>query len=221
MADEHLARTVVAISEIFDYSYNGTAEQRWFVSFGSLLWFIRDRLLGRPLEQDIDISVEFNSIPRDQLIEHFGEYGYGLSGEVLTDTNGLPLQMSFSPQSPGFSPVDIDVFFWVLGKRYAWHTYDVSMIHKPVLPEYVFKATPIEYFTAPTIKQVWEEIAPAVSIPSMYGSLLDTWYPPIKRQDGGYVENSGWMTRNPHYGQSKAVITRALTTCAGLMSALE
>lgn len=214
-SNENLARTLTAITEVFNSPYKMAEEgAKWFISFGTLLWFIRDRLLNIPLNQDIDISLYYNSIPRDLLITRMDEYGYQLSGEVLNDVTRLPLQMSFSPRIPGLYPVDIDVFFWVLGKRYAWHTYDMDMVRKPILNKYVFKATPIEYFKASTIRYVWEEIAPELYFPSRYGSLLDTWYPPLKNPEGGYIENSGWMTRNPQYGQSKAALIKTLKTCS-------
>jgi len=215
MPDERMAHTVAALSDVFGLVIG----PKWFVSFGSLLWFVRDRLLGRPLEQDIDVSLEFGTFPRDHLISRMLDYNYKLSGEVLDNHLKYPLQMTFSPSREMY-PVDIDVYFWVIGKKFAWHTYDVNHTKKIILNEYVFKGVPADYITAPTVSYVWEEIAPEVKFPSMYGSLLDYWYPPKKGTDGKFLPNTGWMVQDKQYGQSQAAAVKTLKTCKNMAEVL-
>lgn len=221
MPDERMARTMTAISEIFGNLIRADGEQpKWFISFGSLLWFVRDRMLGRPFDTDIDVSVFWGELKREDIINKFQEYGYTLKKEVLDNWHRKPLQMVFTATAPGMMPCDIDLFFWVLGEKYAWHTYDMFNRNQPIMDEYTFKGTPKEFIMAPTVSVVWEEIAPNVQIPLKYGSLLDTWYPPMTDADGKYVANSLWIIPNRQYGQSKSHKMVTLKSCKNMQGDL-
>jgi len=217
MLDERLASTVRAISDVFDplLREDGNRAQ-WFVSFGALLWYCRDRLLKIPFQQDFDISLLYGDVTRDELKARFTEYGFALSHELLDNYHRRPLQMTFSPKDPRLLPVDVDVYFWVMGKQYAWHTYDMANSGKKILDEYTFKATPREYVLEPTVKVTWDDIAPQINIPSKIGHLLDTWYPPTKEADKSFAPNSGWLFPNRQYGQSRAPMTKTVQSCKNI-----
>ena len=221
-SNEKLARTVVAISDVIGEARRADQNiPKWFISFGALLWFIRDRLLGVPLEQDIDISMFYGDLKRDYLIGKFREYGYELRDELLENYGRRPLKMTFKPTDPSLYKVDIDIFFWIVGKKYCWHTYDMYNRGKTMLDEYQFKGTPREYLMGDTVSHVWEEIAPTVKLPEKYGSLLDTWYPPQRDADGKIIPGTGWLVRNRKYGQSKCDATRNIKDCKNLLEQLQ
>jgi len=214
MIDERMPSTLRAIADIFgDIKRKDQSNPTWFVSFGTLLWYVRDRLLDRPFEQDFDISLIYGELRREELIERFKSQGYELDNELLDNYHRKPLQMTFKPKATGLWPADIDLFFWVIGQNYAWHSYDMFNRRQQVQDEYTFKATPKEIFTAPTVQMIWDEIAPPLSFPSKYGSLLDCWYPPTKGPDGAYLINSGWLFQNKQYGQSRAETMKTLKSC--------
>jgi len=214
MPDESMARTVVALSDVFESMISPEGSKpHWFISFGTLLWFVRDRLLERPFEEDIDISMIYGAVKREDLIAKFGEYGYQLESEVLDNYHRKPLQMVFKPVAPGLWPTNLDIYFWVIGHEFAWHTYDMFNRGVSIMDEYTFKGTPRALIEAPTLPMVWEEIAPTIQFPSKYGSLLDVWYPPNKDHLGNYIINSCWMIQNKQYGQSKFDTMKTIKSC--------
>ena len=221
MADERMARTLVALSDVFESMMSPEGvKPHWFISFGTLLWFVRDRLLGRPFEEDIDISMIYGAVRREDVISKFSEYGYSLETELLDNYHRKPLQMTFKPEAPGLWPATLDIFFWVLGHEYAWHTYDMFNRRQTIQDEYTFKGTPKELILAPTLPMVWEEISPTVLFPSKYGSLLDVWYPPQKDSAGAFIPNTCWMVQNKQYGQSKFSTMKTLKSCKEMVKDL-
>lgn len=222
ITNEGIARVLISVTDVFNNAMAPDGKRPlWFVSFGSLLWFIRDKVMGRPFNQDIDISVIYGEYSREYLIQKFTDCGLKLEKEVLDNYSQKPLQMGFRPDgSSQMADVSVDVFFWVLGKEYAWHTYDMTGQNRTILPEYTFKGTPKDYLLAPTIEYVWEEIAPSLNFPTRYGSLLDVWYPPTKGPDGKYVANTGWLYPNRQFGQSEAYKVKTIKSCQDMEAQL-
>ena len=219
---ESLARTLATISDVMNRQYRLDGNQhKWFISFGTLLYYLRDWRLGKPFDQDIDISVFYGEVTRDELVANFAEYGFVLVKEVLSDASMLPFQMVFESDGSSGAAPSIDIFFWFLSNHYAWHTYDFHNSGKKFPEEYVFKATPKELLLADTIDYVWEEIAPPLKFPTRYGALLDTWYPPEYGQDGKPLPNTGWFFANRQFGQSRTPKMKVLTTCKNLSQNLE
>jgi hypothetical protein len=222
--NERLATTALAIYNVLGEALRQDQNDvRYFISFGTLLWYIRDMPMKIPLEQDIDISLVYGDLPREQVIQRFDDNGYGLSNELLDNYSRRPLHMSFSPKkskTADLYPVDVDIFFWVLGHDYAWHTYDMFNRGQAILDEYTFKGIPRELFDAPTIKYPFVEIAPDLCFPSKYGSLLDEWYPPQTDAQGNLIANTGWNKRVKNYGQSKASAMKTIRSCKGMMEVL-
>jgi len=211
-SNEQLARTIASMTDIFEAlpTMDGN-RPKWFISFGALLYLIRDLPLGIPFEQDIDISMIYGVADREDIINSFGEYGYKLDSEVLDNWQHKPLKMAFSPNGGADKgSYCIDIFFWVIDKAgVAWHTYDQYNSGKTILDEYVFKATPTSILFKPEIiSDSWEETAPNINLPLMYGSLLDYWYPPK-----GPGNESGWIKKSSNYGQSMTKNIVKITNC--------
>ena len=127
--NEPLARAIVSVSDVFSTIVAPDNNfLKWFVSFGALLYYVRDLQLGKKFEGDLDISVMYGDVDRDELVQRFGEYGYELEYELLDNYNNKPLQMTFKPDNSfhkdGFH---VDVFFWFKHKQSRYHTYDVLM----------------------------------------------------------------------------------------------
>jgi len=214
MDHERFSRTLCALSDIFGSTIRPDGSNpKWFISFGSLLWFIRDRLLGREFEQDIDISMIYGAVDRNEIVGRFAEYGFTVDHELVDNHYHKPLQIVFKPTNPILANIHIDLWFWVIAGQYAWHSYDPLGQGRTILPSYTFKGTPKDLILAETISYPWEEIAPPMNFPTMYGSLLDTWYPPVKGPDGRYVPNTGWLFPNRQYGQSRCPVTKTVQSC--------
>lgn len=223
MDKEAFARTLSIISTVFNYQYRADGNHHmWFVSFGTLLYFLRDRLVGRPFNTDFDISVKHGEIQGQDLVGNMAEYGYNLKKQTISDVDGRPFQMVFTPDSAAQVPdIEIDVFFWVPANGYMWHTYDFDGENKERPTRYVFKGTPEVYFRAGTIAYTWDEIAPDLNFPIRYGAMLDTWYPPKYDANQKPVPNTGWFIPDRQFGQSRAPKQIVLPSCAKMFEELK
>lgn len=148
---------------------------KWFIAFGALLYFIRDKNLGKKFNTDMDVAI-LGQIPVDDVMKAFSQYKFKLVNKVVDDRTGLPFQMTFEYTNEG-KKFALDLFFWVKAHGYWWHTYDYHMEEKKIPREYVFKGTDKRAFEGDIIKMKWAEIAPPVNFPKLYGTLLDIWYP--------------------------------------------
>lgn len=182
----------------------GRNEITWFVSFGSLLWFIRDKNMGKKFNTDLDISV-LGQIPCKEVEQVFEQYNFCLVKKLVDDKTGLPLQMVFEYTVSQDQKFSLDLYFWVKTKRYWWHAYDYYLEEKKIPSKYVFKATDRRLMECKVEKMIWEEIAPPLKFPSLYGSLLDAWYP-------------DWLT--PRKEMSKAAHVAKVKTCKNLKETL-
>ena len=187
-AEEQLAQALNLIHNVFN-----NLKVKWFISFGALLYFIRDKNMGVPFEQDLDVSV-LGKCDHKRLIHFMEQWGYEVCGRTVNDQNKEPFQLVFKSQSIRFS---IDVFFWKKYNDYWWHTYDYYGEHpkKGVPKKYVFKGTPAWAMKGDVWQYNWEEIAGNLSFPNLYGSLLDIWYP-------------GWYVPDKNFGQSRGKIVK-------------
>lgn len=208
MIDESLPRALLAVKNVMDQPYRLDGKPpTWFISFGALRYFCTDRLLGKPFDQDIDISVLSGEVDHELLEQSFVEYGYRRSKQVLDPKNGRPYQMVFETDAslggPGGVKRDIDVWFWVQAGPFYWHTYDHYNTGAEVLPKYTYKGVPRKLFDAGVWQAIWEDTAAALNFPEMFGSLLDLWYPPQRDPNGSPVPNTGWIYQQRNYGQSR------------------
>ena len=199
--EDHLARALNIIHTIFN-----RLSSRWFVSFGSLLYFIRERNMGVPFEQDIDISI-IGSCDHKKVIEFMKMWSYEVKGKILDDQTKKPLQLVFKSKTVPFM---IDVFFWKKHNDYWWHTYDYYGEHpKNGIPsKYVFKGTPRWAMKGEPYKYNWEEITGNMNFPHLYGSLLDIWYP-------------GWFVPDKNFGQSRSEKKITVKNCRNLEKELK
>jgi len=175
---EHVAQAVNVIGTVMN-----TLDVKWFVSFGALLYFIRDKNMGIPFDQDFDISV-LGDINREQLAQRFSEFGFPLKNKY--PKKGKPYQMVFKHHDILLS---IDVFMWVEANGHWWHTYDQGS------SKFVWKGTPERMFRGDTYSYPWVDIVPDLRFPNLYGTLLDYWYP-------------GWYVPDKQFGQSQGKIVK-------------
>lgn len=175
MEQEKLMRDLKVIDSVLSItSENGEGYLKWFLSFGSLLYAIRDKDSGGEFTQDIDISI-LGSANFEKIKTRFEENGFQMVTHIRNDITGTVYFADFKSKN-GLS---VDLFFWVEYNGHLWHTYDY-MAERPkdgVPKKYHFKSLPKWMFSGDTYKYFWfQEISP-LKIPNKYGTLLDYWYP--------------------------------------------
>jgi len=196
--NESLMRDLRAIQNALDrLQPNGMDYVKWFISFGSLLYIIRDKKLGLEFTQDIDISI-IGPHELDKILNALGEDGFTKCRHIINDKTGETLYVDLkSPHG-----MNVDLFVWIKKGGFYFHTYDY-MNEKPEsgIPEkYHFKGTPAEYFEGEPYKYSWfEEISP-LKIPRLYGTLLDYWYP-------------NWYIPDSEFGVSRCQVLLEPSTC--------
>lgn len=167
----------------------GTPE--WFISFGTLLGFIRER--GKNIG-DIDVSMFYEDGCGNQLINLMCQFNFKVNKKIVDPLLKDPLYVSFVPvDRKMYGDNHVDIFFWFKGadNRY-YHTYDYEMTNPTGGPqkEYIFKGVDGDILRGASWHEVWPSLNQVVRLPSKYGSLLDYWYP-------------GWMRKDEYFGQSK------------------
>lgn len=188
------------VETLLNHPYENERPCRWFISFGTLLYFIRDKKLGRPFKQDIDISL-FGDAPIKSIVSYFSQYSMKPVTHMINDVTKEPLHVVFKAHH------SIDIFVWVKANGYYWHTYDPDMTKDKIPKKYVWKGTPCELMDGEVWKYHWDERVGALNFPHLYGSLLDYWYP-------------GWLVPDARFGQSKCEKIVTLKTCKNLKEKL-
>lgn len=205
MDDEQLERDLRTLENSLDsLTPDGTTYQNWFVSFGSLLYIIRDKNHGIEFTQDIDISI-VGEHQYEQIKTSLQESGFTLENHIVNDVTGDILFADFKSKHG----LNVDLFFWIEHNGYLWHTYD-DMREKPSngIPEkYYFKAVPTWMMTGQSYKYRWFDTISPLKIPHLYGTLLDYWYP-------------HWFIPDAEFGQSRTKILKEPTTCKNLSEVL-
>jgi len=183
--------------------------KKWFISFGTLLWFIRDMPKGKPLSSDIDISMMYGSVAMPDLVSTFESLNFKLRKAVLPVHDAKhPFQATFQPTSQLYPDIDIDIWFWIPFNGRYWHCGDFqNQVGSGVglFREYTLKGIPQKWidgkediFTVETAAASLAEIAPPLNLPKYYGTLLDYWYPPTR-------PNTCWFNKVHNYGMSKCL----------------
>jgi len=197
------AQTIMNLSNCLNYKPGSEGPCRWFLSYGAVLWYIRDRNMGKPFKQDFDISI-FDGDDFRHIEKFLAEFSFHKKSQFLNDKNGKPFKMVF-----GGGAFDIDIFLQFKMNGYYWHTYDYYGEFKDIPRKgYVFKGIPCELFDADPYKYEWDERIPPVNFPPNYGHLLDIWYP-------------GWFIPDARFGQSKAVKVVKTKNCKNLKTELK
>jgi hypothetical protein len=202
--EQAFASVLCNIKSVFDYEENA----KWFFSFGTLLYFIRDMNMGKEYWGDIDVSVLDAKTEAGEFERRMKEFGFRLKHKAVDSEDGRPYQMAFNDEfRPGLP--DVDVFFWRKGVKNYYHAYDYHMDRPKsgVLSRYVFKGTPVAALKGEPYKYVWLDIAPDMNFPHLYGTLLDIWYP-------------GWFIPDRNFGQSNCVQKVEVKNCKGLKEKL-
>ena len=231
--DEQFPRMINAVSTVMNYMYRADGNYHtWFVSFGALLFFFRDRYKDKIFDsQDMDISVIYGEVDPVNLIANFSQSGYILKNQVINDVTKKPFQMVFgrAPECPYLPAVEIDIYFWVKANGYYWHTYDFGKEGKEVLQKYTFKGIPAPLFEKGTIEYTWDALSQRMRFPVGYGEMLDYWYPPkrdpVKKDpltdEYMPIPDTGWYIEDRHYGQSKTERQVTLETCKNMTEDLK
>lgn len=207
-------KVALNISTLFDSS-----GVKWFLCFGTLLSFVRDKKFN--IDQDVDIGVigsgnyiaslvrtrhEINHVVRDDHTQEIVNFNYIDGNNVV-----------------------IDVFVWRKWGGMCWHTYDTLMQNTKsgFLSEYVWKGIRSSVFeTDPKVIEkrqqdlkygrvmksdgTWRHALPEcpgegveLCLPDNYGSFLDYAYP-------------DWCTERKQFGVSECEAIKKVKTCKGL-----
>lgn len=197
MANEKEAHDLVKVLN----ALGASEAPMWFVAFGALLWFIRDKNMGKPFKTDLDIAI-IGGEP-DRMVERMKMY-LPLKRVIINNVSKQPFQAVFG----GWCSVD--VFFMFEENGLIWHTYDYKMeFPKNGIPSsYTFKGVSKSAFAGPIQKYLWNELIPPFNFPCKYGTLLDRWY-----------EN--WFIPDSNFGQSHADKIITLPDCKHLEDRLK
>lgn len=198
----NFANMIGHITRCLDQRIGSEGPHRWFISYGALLWFIRDKNMKKKFRQDFDISI-FEDSDLTMIERFFREFGIEKKSEFKNDQTGEPLKMVFE------SYKDIDIFMQIKANGYYWHTYDYyGEFRETPKKGYVFKGVPCRLMDGDTWKYSLDDRVPEVHLPQKYGSILDVWYP-------------GWFIPDSRFGQSRAVKTVTLRNCKKLKERLK
>lgn len=205
MNNESLMKDLRSLECVLDILVGSDVRQKWFISFGSLLYVLRDKKLGIEFNQDIDISIigrHNYEYMRSRLLEDH----WDLVKEIRNDVTNEILCADF--RSP--NGLSVDLFFWIEVNGYLWHTYDY-MNEKPsngIPTQYHFKPVPKWMMNGDPYPYRWfEEISP-LKVPNKYGTLLDYWYP-------------HWFIPDNEFGVSKCLKIVEPRTCENLEGVLK
>lgn len=178
---------------------------KWFFSYGTLLYFIRDFRLGKPFETDYDICLINADV--QAVMYSMESVGFRLEKKIINDVTKEPLQLVYRHKT--MPDKFADLFFMVETDNHLWHNVDVDMeMPKDGIPKkYVFKGVEKEAFSGEVLKYKWEENIAKVPFPAKYGTLLDLFYP-------------GWFIPDKNFGQSKCQKTIELPHCVQLKERL-
>jgi hypothetical protein len=177
---------------------DGISKMKWFLSFGTLLYAIRDKRLGETFSEDIDISI-VGPHNFDQVNSAMVNGGFIKKKSIINDETGQTLYAEYI--SPNV--IHVDLFFWINENNHWWHTYDYLNEKTDIPSHYHFKAVPEWMFHGEPYKYEWVFEDTFVNIPRLYGTLLDLWYP-------------NWFIPDKEFGVSKASITCEPLTCKNL-----
>ena len=195
---EDLMRDIKAIENSLNCLLpSGDEYQKWFMSFGTLLYLVRD--FGQEYATDIDVSV-MDNYDADRVNYGLLQNGFVESQKIINSITREPLFISYETRSGNH----VDIFFWKKFNDMYWHTYDYNM-ERPefgIPKQYVFKGTPAHMFAGDPVKFKWFDLISDIKIPLKYGTLLDYWYP-------------GWVKPDPDFGQSRGVI-RKIDNCSNM-----
>jgi len=211
---------LVNVASIIQAATDGL-NMKWFLAFGSLLHWVRDKELS--LNEDIDIGVMGDP---DAAILALSTY-FSPAHIIREDHNGQPLCASFRHDHSGFI---LDCFFWRKKDGYYYHAYDqnMSMPANGILNEYTFKGVPCDCFdvSKPVIEKyqkdlrygrdmtdhgTWKKVVPNIQeegiqlcLPWSYGRCLDIWYP-------------DWATTRSQFGVSLSEHSFTVKSCKDIV----
>ncbi len=180
---------------------------RWFMGFGSVLYFIRDRNLKKPYEWDYDACVfPKNEAEINNIMLSMESNGFILEKQVINDVTKCPFQLVYKHKR---TQMCADLFMMFEAHGYYWHTYDYKMEFPAngIPSSYFFKGVGKEAFEGTPWKYVWEENIPPLYFPCKYGTLLDVWYP-------------GWYIPDSRFGQSRYEKMIEVPNCIKLIERL-
>jgi hypothetical protein len=205
MTDDELMRDLMNLNSSLDVlTPDGSKYIKWFLSFGSLLYAIRDKKNNIPFTQDIDISIVGTS-DYERIKTSLQGNGFQINNYIKNDLTDEVLFADFKSKHG----LNIDLFFWIEHNGFMWHTYDYMAEHPSdgIPGQYHFKGTPAWMMKGEPFKYRWFDNISPLKVPHLYGTLLDYWYP-------------HWFIPDSEFGQSRAQITVEPKTCKNLETTL-
>lgn len=177
---------------------------KWFMSYGTLLHFIRDFRMDKEFEWDYDVCL-INANPETVMLA-MESNGFQLTKKIVNDVTGEPFQLVYKHKR---MEKYADLFFMYEANGYLWHTYDVDleMPHNGIPKQYFFKGVESKNFDGDVFRYMWFDNIPKLPFPFKYGTLLDIWYP-------------GWFIPNSKFGQSRCEKVVKIETCENLKERL-
>jgi len=185
-------RYIQYVTSAFDGASLHGGTPRWQLAFGALLYFIRDKNMGKPFNTDMDISLFHGDADPARVWRNMEHLGFRRGNQVV-DSAGDVLKMDFKNPMFGFS---IDLFYWKRKDGFYWHTFDSGMEFPKDgrLRKYVFKGTPCYLLDGDEWEYRWFDECDKVHLPRAYGAVLDYWYP-------------GWFIVDKNFGYSRCTNT--------------
>jgi len=213
MSDEDFAKLINAVSSSIRATIPQGNKAKAFLSFGALLWYVRDMPRKLPFDTDLDMSFVYGQIDFEAFCGNLSGYGYKL--KKCLAYKGYPLQAVFAPHSPQLRgqpgpKTEIDCWFWIKANGFYWHCGDFDNGGSKF---FTFKGIPDKWIDGKS--DIFEtiqggatpsDIAPTLNIPVFAGTLFDYWYPPKRAELSGVtapIPGTQWFTKNPMYGQSR------------------
>jgi hypothetical protein len=160
---------------------------RWHLSFGTHLYYMRDRTTRPYPEADIDICLFYEEMDDAVLTKNFGSFQFELVDELRDDTQKKALHQIFRPVKDlarDVGDASLDIYYWYPHGRNYYHCYQKTG------GRYEMKGIE-KHKIDPLWQHYWKEESYPVYLPYAIGGVLDSWYP-------------GWFKRDRNFGVSKS-----------------
>ena len=163
---------------------------RWHISFGTYLYFVRDKAQKAVPDDDFDVCFFYGDVDDATVKRNLESFQFKLVDVLRDDVHNKALHMTFEPTEDLKSRVGdkvLDVYFWYKHGKQYYHCY------QKVHGKYEMKGIDCDKIDG-MWKLYWFEDMFPVYVPYGQGAVLDEWYP-------------CWMVRDKNFGVSKCKYT--------------
>lgn len=172
----------------------------WFLCFGTILHFIRDKDLTK--DHDVDVGILYEHMEEKKILTALRKFSFDIKLIIRNDTNGKPLYIRAS--RAGGCPVCI--FTWIRRGKVRYHTFDTNHEGRERPKRYKFLGVPAYTISGKDAIRNIDFGAPYISdipMPIRYGQLLDIWYPNWLVEQKGVTSTSKWIQEVTSVNQLK------------------